>query len=683
MAARNPADIRNLTIIGNAGSGKTTLIERLLLTAGAITRMGTVEEGNTVSDYTDDAKKHKHTLMVVPICMEHGGRSVTILDTPGLGDFMGHAIASFPAVETVVLVVDASRGVESTGRRLMAVAADRNLPRMIVVNKIDAPEVNLGEVVAGIQEAFGRQCLPVNLPAEGGSKVVDVFESEHGSATDFSTIEEAHTRIVEQVVETNEALMEEYLGGGTLDPAKVSGAFTEAMRQGHLVPICFASARSGAGAEDILKLIETRCPSPLTGNPRPFLKQTGDGTEERIVVKADAAAPLVAHVFKVMADPFVGKLGVFRVHQGTIHAKDEVYINDERRALRIGHMFRLSGKEHFEVHEAGPGEIVAVSKIDEIRFNGVLHPSGDHIRLSPLPLPKPMFGLAVELKNHADEGKFGTAIAKLLEEDPCLVMERIAATKQTVIRGLGELHLRVVMERLKAQSGIELITTPPKVAYKETITSKAEGHHRHKKQTGGAGQFGEVYIRIEPLPADHPEGFEFVSEVVGGTVPRQYWPAVEKGVRQVMADGAIAGYPMTGVRVALYDGKYHDVDSKEIAFITAGRKAFIDAVNKAKPKLLEPYVLLEVTAPSTHMGSIAGDISTKRGRVQDTQMIGADTCLVRAVVPLGEIQNYSSELKSMTGGAGTYTMDYSHDEYTPPHIQSAVVAAFKPKADED
>ena len=683
MAATNPVDIRNLTIIGNAGSGKTTLIERLLLTAGAITRMGTVEEGNTVSDYTDDAKKHKHTLMVTPVRLTYGGKQITLLDTPGLTDFLGHSIASFPAVETVLVVVDAARGVESTGQRLMKVAEDRKLPRMIVVNKTDSPEVDLAAVVASIQEAFGRECLPVNLPSENGSKVVDVFESEHGASTDFSSVEEAHTKIVEQVVEVNEDLMAEYLEGGKLDPAKISAVFTEAMRQGHLVPVCFVSARTGAGAKDLLDLIAARCPSPVTGNPRPFLKKDAEGNEASITVKPDASAHLVAHVFKVMADPFVGKLGVFRVHQGIVKSKDEVYINDDRRALRIGHMFRLHGKEHTEIHEAGPGEIAAVSKLDDIHFNGVLHASGESIRLSPLPLPKPMYGLAIELKNHTDESKFGAAIAKLIEEDPCLVMERIAATKQTVLRGLGELHLRVVMERLKNQYGIELLTSPPKVAYKETITAKADGHHRHKKQTGGSGQFGEVYIRIEPLPMDHPEGFEFVSEVVGGTVPRQYWPAVEKGVRQVLVEGAIAGYPLTGVRVALYDGKYHDVDSKEIAFVTAGRKAFIDAINKAKPKLLEPYVLLEVTAPATYMGSIAGDISTKRGRVQDTQMVGADTCLVRAVVPLGELQNYSSELKSMTGGAGTYSMDYSHDEHTPPQVQQAVVAAYKPKADED
>jgi elongation factor G len=294
-----------------------------------------------------------------------------------------------------------------------------------------------------------------------------------------------------------------------------------------------------------------------------------------------------------------------------------------------------------------------------------------------------MYGLAIELKNHADEAKFSNATHKVMAEDPCFKVERIAATNQTIMRGLGELHLRIIIEKYKNQYGIELITSPPKVAYKETITSRADGHHRHKKQTGGAGQFGEVYLRVVPLPADHAEGFEFENATVGGSIPRQFIPAIEKGVRQVLTEGAIAGYPMTGIRVEVYDGKYHDVDSKEIAFITAGRKAFIDAVQKARPVLMEPFVQMEITAPSRYMGDLAGQISTKRGRVQSTEMLGSDVCVVRAEAPLSELQNYSNELKSMTGGAGAFSMDYSHDERTPPQIQQAVIAAYKPRAEQD
>jgi len=393
--------------------------------------------------------------------------------------------------------------------------------------------------------------------------------------------------------------------------------------------------------------------------------------------------PLIAHVFKVATDPFVGKLGIFRVHQGVIKPKQDLLLDDQKKTIRVGHMFRLQGKDHVEVHEIGPGQIGAVAKIDELRLNSVMHEShdADAVRLKPLPMPKPMYGLAVELKNHTDETRFATLVHKLEAEDPGFLIERIAATKQMVIRGMGELHLRVIIEKLKSM-GIEVLTSPPKVAYKETITIKANGHHRHKKQTGGAGQFGEVYLTVEPLPLDHAEGFEFINETVGGSIPRQYIPAVEKGVRQAMVGGAIAGYPMKNIRVSVYDGKYHDVDSKEIAFVTAGKKAFIDGIKNARPVLLEPYVTVEITAPSRYMGDITGDLSGKRGRVQSTDMVGADQCLVRAIAPLGELQNYSNQLKSMTGGTGTFVMEYSHDEQTPAHLQADVVAAYKPH-DED
>lgn len=686
MAQLNPADIRNISITGHSGSGKTTLIERLMFTAGAIKRMGTIEEGNTVSDYTDEAKKAKHSLAIVPVHFVAEGETINLLDTPGLADFLGHAMASLAAVETVMVVVDAVRGVESTTRRLMAAAKERGLPRLIVINKIDSSESKPEEILASVQAAFGQECLPINLPSADRKGVVDVFDHTEDEPVAFSSVSGAHTRIVDQVVEVNEELMSEYLesGGAPLDAGKLRAAFAQAMREGHLVPVCFASAKTGAGASELLHVIAEKAPSPLTGARTTLLNKREDGTEEEMIAEPDANKPVLAHVFRVMVDPFVGKLGIFRVLQGTVRSKSEIFIGDGRKALRVGHMFRLCGKEHVEIHEAGPGDIAAISKLDELHFDAVIHShAGEHLRIKPLPMPKPMFGLAVELKNHADEAKFSSAVHKLAEEDPCFRMERVAATRQTVLRGLGELHLRVVLDRLKSQWGIDVVTAPPKVAYRETVTVNADGHHRHKKQTGGSGQFGEVYLRIETLPPDHAEGFEFTSAVVGGTVPRQYWPAVEKGVRQVLQTGAIAGYPMTGVRCVLTDGKYHDVDSKEIAFVTAGKKAFIDAVGKAKPKLLEPWVVVEITAPSSYMGTIAGDLSTKRGRVQDTQMVGADTCLVRAVAPMAELQNYSNELKSLTGGAGSYTMDYSHEEFAPPQVQAQLVAAFKPHHDED
>ncbi len=691
MAIRNPADIRNIVLTGHGGCGKTTLVERLMFAAGAISRMGTVEEGNTVSDWSEEEKHHKHSLQPTLVHFDHDGHCVNVIDTPGLADFLGHAVACFPAVETVVVCVDPVRGIEPTTRRLMQIAEDRNLPRMIVVTKIDHADIDLEVTTAQIRATFGNICLPVNLPTKNGSDVINVFEHDGndaaGDETDFSSVHEAHKQIVEQVIEVDEELTLQYLEKGEgFDPDKLHDAFEKALRESHLVPICYCSAKTGAGAKDLMHVFASLLPSPLEGNPRTFLLREADDSSERTFhPRPDANAPLLAHIFKVSSDKHVGKLGIFRVHQGTIKAKSELFIDADKKPIRIGHLMQRQGKDASEVDALGPGDLGMVAKIEEVRFNAVLHDTHelDHIRLRPLPMPRAMYGLAVELKNHADEAKFSAAIAKLTAEDPTLVCDRIAATHQTVLRGLGELHLRVVLEKLHQGYGVQVTTSTPKVAYKETIGARADGHYRHKKQTGGSGQFGEVYLRVEPLPADHPEGFEFASEVVGGTVPRQYWPAVEKGVRQVLSGGAVAGYPMTGIRCVLYDGKYHDVDSKEIAFITAGKKAFIEAVGKAKPKLLEPYAKVEITVPSKYMGDIAGHLSTKRGRVQDTQMMSGDICVVTAIAPLGELQNYSNELKSMTAGSGSYAMDYSHDEATPGNIQQQLVAAFKPQHDED
>lgn len=692
-----PAKVRNICLCGSAAAGKTTLAERLLFMCGASKRLGTVAEGTTVSDFTDEERAHKHSLQPGVLHFSHEGHLINLIDTPGLSDFVGHAIACFPACETIAVVIDALKGPDSVARRLLAVAEERRIPRMVIINKIDeAPTSVLEELVDRLRAMLGATLLPINLPMKQRSSVINVFEHDGtdglGNHADFSSVREAHKRIVEQVIEVDDDLTLQYLenGDGGIDPGRLHGAFEQALEQAHLIPLCFVSGKSGAGVDDLLHIFASLCPSPEEVNPPEFVKREvgadgARGEEHEWHAKPDPAGKVLAHIFRVSTDPFLGKVGIFRVHQGTVRAKTELLIDDQKKPIKVAHLFVMQGKDHIEVQEIGPGGIGAIAKIDEIKFNGCLHDSHelDGVHLSPLPLPKPMFMLGVTLKNHADETKFAAATHKLMAEDPCYSVERISATNQTVMRGLGDLHLRIMMERYKRQYAIELITAPPKVAYKETITSPAEGHYRHKKQTGGAGQFGEVYLRVEPLGPDHPVGFEFVNATVGGSIPRQFIPAVEKGVRQVLTEGAIAGYPITGVSVSVYDGKYHDVDSKEIAFFTAGKRAFVEAIQKARPVLMEPFVHLEITAPSRYMGDLAGHLSTKRGRVQSSEVLAGDVCVVRAQAPLGELQNYSNELKSMTGGAGSYAMEYSHDERTPPTVQSAVMAAFKPQAETD
>ena len=684
MPTYTTADIRNVTFLGHGGVGKTTLVECLLEKAGAIQKAGSVESKNTVCDFEAEEHHHGHSLSSAIVHFDYGGRHVNLLDTPGMPDFIGQAIITLPAVEAAAIVVDATKGVQTITRRMMAQTSSRKLPHFIIINKIDHDEVDLPLIVENIQQSFGSHCLPINLPASDATEVVDVFNHESGEA-DFSSIEEAHTAIVDQVVEVDDAIMEKYLGGESPSKEELHRVFEKALREAHLTPILFTSARSGAGIDELMNFLVNLCPNPLEGNPRPFFTKDDDGNEQDFTYKPDPALPAIAHVFKITSDPFVGKLSFFRVHQGTIDRNSQVFLNDNRKALRIGHLFKLQGKDHKDIDSAIPGDICAVAKIDEIQRDDILHADRAHdaVRLRPPTLPKPMYGLGITPKSRGDETKLGDAIAKLQAEDPTFIIERIAATKQTVAKGIGELHLRVVLEKLKNNFGVEVETEPQKVAYKETISTKAEGHHRHKKQTGGAGQFGEVYLRVEPLESDHEVGFEFVDDTFGDSVPKQFLPAIEKGVKQVLLHGAIAGYPMNGIRVAVYDGKYHPVDSKEVAFITAGKRAFIDAVQKAKPVLMEPFVELEITAPQKYMGDLTGDIAGKRGRVQGTDMLPGDMCLISAIAPLAEVLTYATQLKSITAGAGAFTMDYSHDERTPPNIQQEVIAAYKPHDDED
>ncbi|MCY4286747.1 MAG: elongation factor G [Thiotrichales bacterium] len=682
MPAHTTDDIRNVALTGHGGAGKTALAEALLAFAGVIDAPGSITGGTTVCDFDPQEKEHQHSLYPSVVHFDHGSRHVNLVDTPGYPDFLGRALPVLAAVETAAVVVDARQGVQMVTRRMMEAAAARGLARMVVVNKIDAEELDLEALLANLAEVFGRECMPINLPAGGGAKVVDCFFAPGDGPTDFSSVDEAHTRIVDQVVEVDEALMERYLEldeGESLDADRLHDAFERALREGHLVPVCFTSAESGVGIAELANVIEKVMPSPLEGNRAPFRNAAGESVE----VAPDADAPAVAHVFKVSIDAFVGKLGVFRIHRGTVTRDSQFHIGDARKPVKIGHLFALQGKEHVEIDAGVPGDICAVAKIDEVTYGAVMHESVDDEGLSMTAdaLPAPMLGLAISAKTRGDEQKLGDSLSKLAAEDPCLGIEHNAVFNETVIRGLGDLHLRMVLEKMKDRYNVEVDTRAPKIAYRETVRKPAEGHHRHKKQTGGAGQFGEVYLRIEPLARG--AGFEFVDAVVGGVIPNQFIPAVEKGVRQVLAHGAVAGYPLHDVRVTVYDGKHHSVDSKEVAFVAAGRKAFVDAVNKAAPIVLEPIVDIRVTVPQANMGDIAGDLSSKRGRISGTEAMSAGMVMVSGQAPLAELGSYQSELKSVTGGAGSFSMELSHYDPVPSNVQQQLVAEYSPAADED
>ena len=670
MGTISTEEIRTLALVGHAGSGKTTLAEALLHQAGAIAAPGTIQRGSTVCDFDPLEKTHQHSLYSAVAHFIHGGARVHLIDTPGYPDFLGPAISALEAVETAVIVVNAQTGIELTTSRMMSWAQQRGLCRLLVINKIDAENVDLPKLLAQIQETFGKQCLPINLPAGGGTRVVDCFFTPGGEA-DFSSVADAHRALIDQVVEVNEEFMTRYLEQGDIDAHELHDPFEQALREGHLVPICFVSARSGAGVTELLDVFEHLLPTPAEGNPPQFLK--GEGAEAKpFRTEPDPTKHVVAHVFKVSVDPFVGKLGVFRVHQGTVTRDSQLFVGDGRKPFKVGQLLMLRGKETVPVDRALPGDIAAVAKIEEIVFDAVLHDSHeeDHIHLAPLEFPAPIFGLAIEPAKRGDEQRLWEIMQKLAAEDPCVKIEHVHTTNETIVQGLGELHLRVLLEKLASQYKLEVKTHPPRIAYRETITGKAEGHCRHKKQTGGAGQFGEVFLRIEPM--ERGKGFEFVDEVRGGAIPHQFIPAVEKGVLQVIEHGAIAGYPLHDVRVIVYDGKSHAVDSKEIAFVAAGRKAFLDAVVKARPIVLEPIVNIQVNVPEANIGDVTGDLSSKRGHVGGTNAFPGGLMTVNGKVPLSELNGYSSRLKSWTGGQGSYSVEFSHYEEVPPNVQQQI-----------
>lgn len=667
--------IRTVALVGPAAAGKTLLLDALLAHAGAIPQAGSIERGSTVSDHDPLEKRLGHSLQSSLAHFTHGGIRVHAIDTPGAPDFVGQALPALEAADTAIVVINALNGIELMAQRLLTAAGERGLARLIVVNKIDCADIDLPGLLAQIREVFGEECLPLNLPAGGAQRVADCFFAASGDA-DFSSVADAHRALVEQVVEVDAAFVDRYLTDGDVDPRELHAPLEQALREGHLIPVCFCSAKTGAGVGELLNAIELLMPNPAEGNPPPFLE--GKGTEPTpYPARPDPAGHVLAHVFKIIADPYLGKMGVLRVHQGRLAKGGLLFVGHARKPIRVGHLFMLQGARHVDIDEALPGDLCAVAKVDDLAFDAVLHDAqeDEHIYLKPLDFPTPVHGLAISPARRGDEQKLWEVLARLVEEDPCLRIEQAGETHQTLVYGLGELHLRLLLERLRELYKGEVLTEPPRIAYRETVSAPAEGHYRHKKQSGGAGQFGEVYLRVEPLARG--AGFEFVDAVKGGTIPGQFMPAVEKGVRSALASGVIAGYPLVDLRVVVYDGKHHSVDSKEIAFVTAGRRALIEAVREAKPLVLEPIVQVEITAQEHSIGDITGDLASRRGQVNGTRSAVPGSLVVQGMAPLAELASYQTRLNAITAGEGRYTLVLSHYEGVPPNTQAALVGAYK------
>ena len=678
MPKFHTASIRAVALVGHGGAGKTTLAEALLQHAGAIAAAGSVEKGNTVCDFDAQEKSAGHSLQSALANFAWEDIHVHLVDTPGYPDFAGQAMAALAGVDTAVIVINAQTGVELMTERMMRAAAARGLARMIVINKIDAENLDLAGLMADIRERFGAACKFLDLPSPDHGQVVEVLEHDSGDA-DVDSVAHAHRELIEQLVEEDESLMERYLDDGK-DPTvgELHAPFEKALREGHLIPVLFTSARTGAGIDELLHVLSSLAPNPAEANVPPFFK---DGAEFQR--EPDADKHVLAHVFKVVVDPYMGKVGVFRVHQGTIKKDSQLYIGDAKKAFKVGHLYQLQGKDFIEVDELLPGDLGAIAKVDEIEFDAVLHDSHeeDHIHLKPLEFPKPMQGLAVETQKKGDEQRLFEILHKLELEDPCFRVERHPTTHETVIYGLGEIHLKTKLERMSSQYKLELTTKPPQIPFRETITQAAEGHCRHKKQSGGAGQFGEVYLKIEPL--ERGAGFEFVDHVKGGVIPGVFMPAVEKGVRMALGDGVVAGFPVEDLRVIVYDGKTHPVDGKEIAFVMAGKKAAIDAIRAARAVVLEPIMNIDITVHEENMGDIAGDLSGRRGHVTGTTPRGPGRVVVAGEVPLAEVNDYASRLKSLTGGRGSYSMEFARYAQVPPPVQQKMAASFQLKEDEE
>jgi elongation factor G len=687
MKVYDTASVRNVALVGHSGAGKTQLVTAMLFDAGMVNRLGKVDEGTTVTDFDEEAIARKHTLSATPAYAEWRRHKINLIDTPGMANFLADTRAALRVVEAALVVVDAVAGVEVQTEKVWAAADELGLPRLVVLNRLDRERASLERALASLGEAFGRTVIPIQLPL-GEEKafrgVIDLVAMRSltyeldgsGRATEgpipdeyAQAAEKAREALLEMVAETDDTLMERFFEAGTLTQAELEAGLRRATLGGKLFPLLVTSALANVGVERVLDACLAYAPSPLD---RPFPAVDRDGRP--VAVAPSDSGPYAAFVWKTVADPFAGRITLFRVVTGVLKSDATVYNFTKDVSERLGHLLVLQGKTQTPVDELRAGDLGAVAKLKDTQTGDTLADKTSAIVFPPMRFPEPVLSYAIEPKSRGDEDKISTALQRLQEEDPSIRFSRDQQTKELLLAGQGQMHIEVTVAKLKRRFGVEVNLKLPRVPYRETITVAAEGHGRHKKQTGGHGQFGDCKIKMEPLPRGAE--FEFVDEIFGGAIPRQFIPAVEKGIQEARMRGYLAGYPVVDFRVVLYDGQYHVVDSNELSFKLAGALAFKDAMSRAKPTLLEPIMNVEIHAPSDYAGDLMGDVNARRGRVLGMETRGAVT-VIRAQVPMAEMLTYEQQLTSITGGRGSYHMEFSHYEEVPAHLQPKIIAAAK------
>lgn len=695
MADITTESIRNVALVGHGATGKTTLADLFLFKSGVASRAGSVDDGSSLLDTDDEEKARNSSITSSVIHFDHAGKLVQLIDTPGFPDFSGQMFGALAAVETAVIVISAGAGIEVNTRRAFAAAGSAGLGRMILINKCDMDNVEFAELVGEIQEVFGHGCVPLNVPVGIGgnfSGVVSTLEvpDEVPDGVEMDPVE-VNQSLMDAIVEADEELMERYLEGETLSQAELSSGVTAAIASGTLVPIFCSSSKTDVGIDEFLDAM-VDCSLAVSD-----VSRTATCGGEDVAVDS-AGGDLVAQVFKTRIDPFVSKMSFIRVFSGTLKKDSNLHVPRLGKPVKIGQLLSVNGAEQATVDQAVSGQIVALVKMDDLKVSDTLAATAG-TELPVIEFPRPMVGLAVEPKSQADQTKISGALQKIEDEDSTFRVERQTQTKEMVMMGMSELHLKVIENRMASRDRVEVVTRAPKIPYRETVSGSAEGSYRHKKQTGGAGQFAEVHFKVQSLTREFGEpdeffikanfenlrsfhydddlNYSFIDRVTGGSVPNNFIPAVEKGVRERMEQGVIAGFQVQDCTCELYFGKDHPVDSNETAFKTAANRCFREVFQQANPVLLEPIVKLEITVPDAFLGDITSDLNTRRGRMEGMDNAGGGFQVVLAKAPLAEVTTYSRSLSSMTGGQGSYSYEFSHYEQVPPQEQSKIVAAAK------